>query len=218
MLTNVFGLMAALAFAPAQDPAPVAEAPSAADVILSPIPEVTEDELVLGEVDAPVTLVAYTSMICINCAAWHAVVLPRLIEREIATGRVRLVLRQIPTNPVQVSAVAAGIIRCSARDNQMNVAGALFGNLEAFREGETMTDLDWHLTGIAASGRTREEVEACLTDPATLSAVHEAARAGRAAGVSRVPAVFVNGTAVAVATADDISLAVELAMPAAHVN
>lgn len=220
MLIKSLMLVSALTFGQEPDPAaptPPSQAEVAPEVAFLPIPEVASGELILGEANAPVTLVVYTSMVCIQCAAWHADVLPQLIEQEIATGRVRLVLRQLPIAPVQVSSIAAGIIRCAVQDNQMNVAGALFANLEAFRE-EQILDLDWYLTGIAASGRTREEVETCLADPSTLSDIQEGANAARAAGVARVPAVFVNGKAVAVATAADISQAVELALPVPVAN
>lgn len=211
MLINVFGLMAALAFAPVQDLAPVVEAPSAADVVLSPIPEVTDDELVLGEADAPVTIVQYTSMDCLGCAAWHSDVLPEVIGRQIASGRARYVMRQFPTNPVQVSSIAAGIIRCSVKERQMNVAGALFQNLPALRSDE-MWDLDWYLTGIAVSGRTREEIEACLTDPATLTSVRAVTQGALAAGVASVPAFFVNGTLMSDGSAESLNTAVEAAL------
>ena len=53
-------------------------------------------EQVLGDPDAPVTIIEYASLTCPHCAQFHKEVLPQLKERYIAPGKVRLIYRDFP--------------------------------------------------------------------------------------------------------------------------
>ncbi len=52
----------------------------------------------LGNEDAPVTMVEYASLSCSHCAKVHNEVMPELIEKYVDTGKVRLLVRNFPTN------------------------------------------------------------------------------------------------------------------------
>lgn len=208
MLTVVLILMTAFTLLPVQDGPPPGEIAPTQDVTVAGeaaappdttatdapaplrVPDVTEDELVLGDINAPETIIVYSSLICPQCAAWHTEGLPQLIAGPVSTGYTRVVTRYVPLE--ELSAVAAAVVRCAVKENQMNVAGALFENHAALLAG-TMTETDWQLAGVAASGRTREEIVTCLEDPATLQATRQALDAAVAAGVQGVPSFFVNG-------------------------
>ncbi|WP_426041918.1 thioredoxin domain-containing protein [Brevundimonas sp. TWP2-3-4b1] len=206
MFLQAVALILGLAAGPIQAEMP----PPPADGVARPVPPVTEDELVLGDIDAPVTIIAYTSLVCRNCAAWHEEVLPRIIETEIATGRARLVYRQLPTDPRAISEVATGIVQCAVRENRMNVAGALFDAQQTMIDGGPV--MDWYLAGIEASGRNRTEIEACLADPATIPALRAVRASGIAAGVTTMPEFFVNGSLVASGALDHLQRATEAAI------
>ena len=83
-LVLMLALVAAPMAASAQTPAP---------------PAVTSADRVLGRADAPVTVIEYASFVCSHCAHWHKTVLPTFKTLFIDTGQVRLVYRNLPTNP-----------------------------------------------------------------------------------------------------------------------
>ena len=57
----------------------------------------------LGEADAPVTLIVYSSPTCGHCADFHHDVLP-LIEREyVETGKIRLLFRPLIRNAIDAA-------------------------------------------------------------------------------------------------------------------
>ena len=171
-------------------PAALAEAP----------PPVTAADRVLGRADAPVTVVEYASFVCSHCAEWHLGVLPAFKTRFIDTGKVRLVFRDLPTAPAQVASSAAGLARCAAPERYFDVVGALMQGQAALRaEGDTGA---WFGAALAASGKTREEIEACLALPATMASLRASIDGATAAGVTGTPSFFVNGKAV-----EDTSLA-----------
>ena len=62
-------------------------------------PPVTAQDHVLGRADAPVTVIEYASFTCSHCADFHNTVLPAFKAKYIDTGKVRLVHRNLPTQP-----------------------------------------------------------------------------------------------------------------------
>ncbi|WP_427788938.1 DsbA family protein [Brevundimonas diminuta] len=173
----------------------------------APVPAVTASDRVLGRADAPVTVIEYASFTCNHCAAWTKDVLPQFKARYIDTGKVRLVFRDMPTPPAQIAAVAAGIGRCAAPGRFFDVAHSLMsGQAAAFEKGD---GTDWFAAAIAVSGRTQEQIETCLKDPATTRALQAEVDGAVAAGVTGTPSFFVNGKRVADPSLASLSAAID---------
>lgn len=193
-------LIALLALLLATMAAPVAMAQQ-------PPPAVTAADRILGRDDAPVTVIEYSSFICPHCARWHLEVLPAFKARFIDTGQVRLVYRDLPTNPIQLSATAAGVGRCAAPGRFFDVAQALMqGQAAMHASGDASA---WFGPAIEATGRPIEEIAACVNGGGFLPAL-EAEMAGAAeAGVQGTPSFFVNGHRVANGELEILSAAIE---------
>lgn len=67
---------------------------------------------VLGRDDAPVTIIEYASLTCGHCANFHNKTFPALKEKYIDTGKVRLIFREFPLDPL--STAASMMARCSS--------------------------------------------------------------------------------------------------------
>jgi protein-disulfide isomerase len=74
------------------------------------VPEVKEGDKVLGNADAPVTIVEYFSLGCPHCKNFHETILPKLKTEYIDTGKVRMVFRDFPLDSVSYG--AALLTRC----------------------------------------------------------------------------------------------------------
>lgn len=158
------------------------------------IATVTPSDRVFGDREASVTMVIYSSYMCDVCAAWHAQVLPYLKTAYLDTGKAALVFRDFPVAPVELSAPAAAIGRCALPERFPEVAESLMTGQAAIREGgEAMT---WYQNAVAVSGRTFDEIEACVSDPATSAAITAESTAAEAAGFTRLPGILVNGKPV----------------------
>ena len=59
---------------------------------------VFEDDRILGDLDAPVTIVEYSSMTCPHCAAFHNGPYNDIVKEYIDTGKARLIYRDLPWN------------------------------------------------------------------------------------------------------------------------
>ncbi|MNU51942.1 Disulfide bond formation protein D precursor [compost metagenome] len=197
---------ALLAVAPAafaaDTPSTTATASTAAAV-----PAVTPADRVLGRADAPVTVIEYASFTCSHCAAWTNDVLPTFKARYIDTGKVKLVFRDLPTQPVQAAATAAAIGRCAAPGKFFDVAHSLMaGQAAAFASGDAR---NWYASAIGVSGRTEAQIDACLSNPATGQTLQADIEAAVAAGVNGTPTFFVNGHRAADHSLETLSAAID---------
>jgi protein-disulfide isomerase len=69
--------------------------------------------VVIGEEDAPVTIIIFEDYLCNHCAAFSLQEKPRVVEELIETGKARLLYYDYPLNPQLGSFIAARAARCA---------------------------------------------------------------------------------------------------------
>lgn len=173
-----------------------AQAPTLAQ---APLPGVTAADHVIGNPQAPVTVIEYGSLVCPQCAQWQMSTWYDFKTRLIDTGQVRFVFREVLTEPVDMAATAAAVARCSSREAYFEVIHTLYRWQSTARNFGPVSE--WYDRAIAISGRPHEEMVACVNNPETLAAIQRVMAGGVAAGVVKTPTFFING-----AIADDHSL------------
>src|SRR5688572_30546501 len=144
---------------------------------------------VLGNADAPVTIVEYASMTCPHCAHFHATVLPELKTKYIDTGKARLIFREFPFDP----RAEAGFMlaRCS-NDNYFPMIDVLFKQQQNWASVENAKDALLQISKLA--GFSQESFEACLTDQKLLEDVRAVQKRGSDEfKVDSTPTFFING-------------------------
>jgi protein-disulfide isomerase len=129
-------------------------------LVLSESSAAEPQEQILGDPDAPVTIIEYASLTCPHCAQFHTDVLPELKERYIAPGKVRLIYRDFPLD--QTALAAAALAHCAGPERYFSMLDVLF---------ETQSNWARDDDPIAAlkqlgklGGLTEEEMAACLAD------------------------------------------------------
>ena len=144
---------------------------------------------VLGEADAPVTIVEYASMTCPHCAHFHETTLPELKTKYIDTGKARLILREFPFDP----RAEAGFMlaRCSG-DNYFPMVDVLFKQQRNWATVENAKEALLQISKLA--GFSQESFEACLTDQKLLEDVRSVQKRGADEfKVDSTPTFFING-------------------------
>lgn len=153
-------------------------------------------DMVLGSADAPITLVEYASWTCGACWQFHNDVMPMLKEEYIETGKVRLVFREFPTAPANVSLAGFVIARCRGAENYFDVIDELFDRQSAIlalvRNGGAVRDALVQI-GINQGLADEAAFEACLADETLRRNIATAVGRGDAQGVDSTPTVFMNG-------------------------
>lgn len=186
---------------------------TAADTARLTLSQATAQDRVLGRADAPVTLVEYASFTCPHCAIWHQEVLPLLKARFIATGQVKLVFRDLPTQPRALSLPAAALARCAAPDSFFAVADALMSGQATLRAGGDPNV--WAGAAVAKAGRPTSEVSACMDDPATRATLEAGIETARLAGVTGTPMFLLNGQLLRDGSIEGLTAAITPLLPPA---
>ncbi len=181
--------------------APAGDAPKAAGTVdmqalLEPgaLPE-----MVMGEEDAPVTIVEYASMTCGHCANFHNNTLPAIKENYIDTGKARLIMREFPFDP---RAEAGFMLARCADDKYFAMVGALFEQQRNWVPVENARDALLQIARLA--GFSQESFEACLTNQELLEDVRAVRlRGAEDFSVDATPTFFINGNKYAGALSVD---------------
>lgn len=156
----------------------------------------TEDDVVLGQADAPVTLIEYASTTCPHCAAFHALMWEELKTNYIDTGRVRFVFREFPTAPEAVAVAGFQIARCGGAtpDQYFVRIGELFRQQQATFASGTMDGIRRKLIEIGtATGLSEAQVNECINDPEGAARIRRIAEGARPLGVNATPTLIING-------------------------
>ena len=144
---------------------------------------------VMGEENAPVTIVEFASMTCPHCAAFHAQTLPAIKEKYIDTGKVRMIFREFPFDPRAEAAFM--LARCS-NDNYFPMVDTLFKQQENWARAEDAAGALLQLARLA--GFSQESFQACLTDQKLLDDIRAVrTRGAEEFGVDSTPTFFING-------------------------
>lgn len=84
------------------------------------------DDRVLGRDDAPITVIEYASMTCPHCAKFHNEILPAVKRDLIASGKIRMIIRDYPIDNYALR--AAMMARCAPNEKYFDLVEVLFKN------------------------------------------------------------------------------------------
>ncbi|MBN9669155.1 thioredoxin domain-containing protein [Roseibium aggregatum] len=145
---------------------------------------------IVGDENAPVTIVEYASLTCGHCATFHKNTYPDLKKDYVETGKVRFIFREFPLDAV----AAAGFMlaRCQPQDKYFDTVDIMFEQQRswAFTENPYQSLLDFS----KQIGFTQESFEECLTDQGLLDAINAVKdRGANEFGVNSTPTFFING-------------------------
>ena len=144
---------------------------------------------VLGDPNAPITMIEYASLTCPHCAHFSTQILPAVKKKWIDTGKVKLVYRDFPLD--QIAAKAAQIAECAAKDRYFGVIDLIFAGQQTWA---TASDPIAELAKpLRIAGMGENEIKACLANEAMSNAVIADYKSGEALGVNSTPTLIING-------------------------
>ena len=158
--SNLFGFtqkgMIAVAFAAFF--AAVAGLSPAPALANGPLP--ADQDMALGDPNAPVTVIEYASMTCPHCAKFHTDYLPEIKKKYIDTGKVRLVFREFPLDRAAIQ--ASILARCSGADRFFPYISILFNQQSKWARAKDQTAELAKLGQMG--GLSVDDFNACLAD------------------------------------------------------
>jgi len=176
---------------------------------------VSADDMVLGNANAPVTLVEYASATCGHCAEFHETAWEQLKTNYIDTGRVRFIMREFPTQPAPVALAGFQVARCGGATPEQYFArlGEIFRTQQAlFQSLGADGGRQYFINLGGAAGLTEEQVLQCIADNAGPGRIQRNLEAAQRDNVTGTPTFIINGTKFDQApTYENLSRALEAA-------
>lgn len=91
---------------------------------MTPVESFLDQDMILGDVNAPVEVIEYASVTCNHCATFHNNVLPRIKEKYVDTGKVKVVVRSFLLNQVDVA--VSQLTRCVSEKRYFKFVDAIY--------------------------------------------------------------------------------------------
>ena len=153
---------------------------------------VNDDDMVMGNPKAKITVVEYASASCPHCAVFAINVFPAFKAKYIDSGQVKYVFREVLTEPVQLAAAGFILARCTGKQNYFKTLDGVFRAQQEVYETKSLRD---PLLKVAKSaGLTEDQFMACLTDKAALDSLNaRVERIAKAGDFDSTPTFFING-------------------------
>lgn len=126
------------------------------------------DDMSYGPATAPVTLVEYMSVACPICKQFHEEVFHEIKTKYVDTGKIRLVLREVPTHDPHVALGGFQIARCggATADQYLARVGVMFAQQDIL-DGQSRSASDDKLYEIGRSaGLSDQQIDGCVNDAA----------------------------------------------------
>ena len=151
--------------------------------------QMTPKDRVLGQTEAPITIIEYASMTCSHCAHFANDVLPELKKKWIETGKAKLVMRPFPLD--QVALRAEMLARCLPPERYYPMIETLFRTQEkwAVQDWRPALERTARLAGVGS-----KDFDACLANKALEDEIVQSRlTAATQLDVKATPTLFVNG-------------------------
>jgi protein-disulfide isomerase len=184
-LLGIFGLLLA------SPGSPEAAAPQAILADAKTVLQITKDDRILGNPEAPITIVEYASLTCPHCAHFANDVLPELKKEWIDTGKAKLVLRDFPLDEPALR--AAMIARCAPPERYYAFADTFFTAQEKWVRSGDYREALARLAKLGGMGQA--EFDTCIKNTELENKIVEGRlRATQELEVTSTPTFFVNGS------------------------
>jgi len=143
-----------------------------------------------GDPDAKLTMIEYSSLTCPHCASFHTGALPKIRETYIATGKLKLEMRDFPLD--QYALRAAAMARCAPDARYFPLLEMLFKQQAQWSRASDPVGAIKQIGRLA--GISAQQADACMTDEKLLDGILNMRLEGqRQHDVSSTP-TFIVGT------------------------
>jgi len=129
--------------------------------------DVKYEERVLGDPNAPVTMIEYASYTCPHCADFHTKVLPQIKKDFVDTGKVKVIFRDFPFE--RVGATAALLSRCVDPSRYLGFNDLLMKQQSQWAASPNPVGSLLKLAKLA--GLSQEKIDSCLANEKLLDEI-----------------------------------------------
>ena len=117
--------------------------------------------IVSGNENAKITIIAYESLTCSHCAAFHKEIYPKLKKDFIDKGLVKIEFRNFPLDVAAFN--AAKIAQCNSNSG-LEILETLYANQSAWVKGATIEELNDNLKKLIKKNGFNIDFDKCIND------------------------------------------------------
>ncbi len=130
-----------------------------------PVKISVDNDPVIGNPDAPITIIEFSDFQCPFCARFYSQTLPLIYEEYIDQGKVKLVFRDFPIQSIHPNAVPASVAsECANEQGKFKeMHDILFGNQNQWNNQETVDALSLFSQYATEIQLEQETFDSCLT-------------------------------------------------------
>lgn len=151
------------------------------------------EDIVLGDPNAPVTIIEYASFTCPHCKNFHEGTFKKLKKNYIDEGKVKFILRDVFFD--RYGLWAAMVARCDNTEKFYGIVEEIFRRQAEWTKGEEDVQIANNLRKIGLSiGMDSETIGECLSDGDMAQAlVNEYQKNAEKDKISSTPSFLING-------------------------
>lgn len=166
-------------------------------------------DVVIGDANAPVTIIEYASLTCPHCAAFHKDAWPAIKADYVDTGVAKMIIRETPFD--QRALAGFMLARCVPADRRTSMVDVLFDQQATWAQAENASTALLSIARLA--GMSETDFRACLENRELQGQIVQVLEKAQADfGVNATPTFFVNGERYAGAmSADQMAALIEAA-------
>ncbi len=124
--------------------------------------EIKQDDFVIGNIEAPITVIEYASLSCSHCANFHQDTLPQIIKEYVNKNKVKIVFRDFPLN--YPALMGSMILQCIDNDVRYEYLSALFMLQSKWVNSDFEIAKKELLKILQAGGMTKDQFNECLNN------------------------------------------------------
>ena len=158
-----------------------------------PVKISADDDPVIGNPNAPITIIEFSDFQCPFCARFHVQTLPLLLEEYIEQGKVKLVFRDFPIQSIHPNALPAAVAaECANEQGQFKAMhDMLFDNQNQWSKQETDIALSIFTQYATEIQLDQNTFDSCLTSGKYIEEIRNDLEDGRSYDVTGTPGFFI---------------------------
>lgn len=128
----------------------------------------------VGNAEAPVKIIEYSSLTCSHCGAFHREHFEKIKAEFVDTGKAQFIFKEFPLNPPALD--ASMVLRCMPEDKFVNFMNLLFQEQDKWAYSDTYKDSLRQYAKLG--GMSDEQFDSCLANTALKEAIIGDMKAG----------------------------------------
>ena len=120
-----------------------------------------------GDEHAPLTMIAYSSFTCPHCVDFNKEVMPKLVEKYVDTGKLRIIFRDFPSDAYALR--ASILAQCLPSEQYLPFVHVLYNNFDSWARNPKPLDVLMRYAQMAGLDEAR--AQACIDDNKLIDAL-----------------------------------------------